>query len=53
MLETDDRYQWPVEIRELYVTDVFTNIEKEITSEVKLWSWVDFCGVGHLIYDVY
>lgn len=53
MIETDDSCQWPQEVRELYVTDVFTNIETENTTGYKLWSWVDFCGIGHLMYDVY
>lgn len=53
MIETDDSCQWPQEVRELYVTDVFTNIETENTTGCKLWSWVDFCGIGHLMYDVY
>ena len=53
MLETDDSFQWPSEIRELYVTDVFTNIDTESYSQDGLWSWVDFCGIGRLLYDVY
>lgn len=53
MIETDDRCQWPAEIRELYVTDVFTHIDIDNSSGIMLWSWVDFCGIGHLIYDVY
>ena len=53
MIETDDSCQWPKEIRELYVTDVFTQLEPEDSSRDILWNWVDFCGIGHLIYDVY
>lgn len=53
MIETDDSCQWPKEIRELYVTDVFTQLEPEVSSGEILWNWVDFCGIGHLIYDVY
>ena len=32
MIETDDSCQWPKEIRELYVTDVFTQLEPEDSS---------------------
>lgn len=53
MVETDDSCQWPKEIRELYVTDVFTHINSDNAMGNVLWSWVDFCGIGHLIYDVY
>ena len=53
MIETDDSCQWPKEIRELYVTDVFTHIDTDNSSGEVLWSWVDFCGIGHLLYDVY
>lgn len=52
MIETDDSCQWPKEIRELYVTDVFTHLVPDNTGRI-LWNWVDFCGIGHLIYDVY
>ena len=52
MIETDDSCQWPKEIRELYVTDVFTHLLPDNTGRI-LWNWVDFCGIGHLIYDVY
>ena len=52
MVETDDSCQWPKEIRELYVTDVFTHLVPDNAGE-SLWNWVDFCGIGHLIYDVY
>ncbi|WP_031548894.1 UvrD-helicase domain-containing protein [Oribacterium sp. FC2011] len=53
MLETEDHFQWPIEIHELYVTDVFSNIEFENDIIRDIWSWVDFCGVGRLVYDVY
>lgn len=53
MIETNDSCQWPAEIRELYVTDVFTQIDQEKVSNGYLWNWVDFCGIGRLIYDVY
>ena len=52
MIETDDSCQWPKEIRELYVTDVFTHLVPDNTGRI-LWNWVEFCGIGHLIYDVY
>lgn len=52
MVETDDSCQWPKEIRELYVTDVFAHLVPDNTGRI-LWNWVDFCGIGHLIYDVY
>lgn len=52
MIETDDSCQWPKEIRELYVTDVYTHLLPDNTGKI-LWNWVDFCGIGHLIYDVY
>ena len=52
MIETDDSCQWPKEIRELYVTDVFTHLLPDNTGRI-LWNWVYFCGIGHLIYDVY
>lgn len=53
MIETDDSCQWPGEIRELYVTDVFSHIDSSDGKTDSLWSWVDFCGIGHLVYDVY
>lgn len=52
MIETNDSCQWPREIKEIYVADVFTNIGNENDKE-QLWNWVDFCGIGHLIYDIY
>lgn len=55
MIETDDSCKWPGEIRELYVTDVFSHIASDSLNGAtdSIWSWVDFCGIGHLIYDVY
>lgn len=56
---TDDVFQWPCEIRDLYVNDVFTNIHESVTvddarvSQDNVWTWIDFCGLGRLIYDVY
>ena len=59
LLETSDNQQWPTEIRDLYVSDTFTNIDKAIAEEEtdnidgKVWNWVDFCGLGRLVFDVY
>ncbi len=53
MIVTDDSCQWPKEIRELYVTDVYTHIEGDNSTQNVLWNWVEFCGIGHLLYDVY
>ena len=59
MLQTDDNWQWPAEIRELYVTDVYTHLSETINTnlnaqmEEKVWNWVEFCGLGRLVYDIY
>ena len=59
LIRSDDYYQWPYEIRELYVSDVYTNISEAflsddtVLSSGNVWNWVDFCGLGHLVYDVY
>lgn len=59
LLDTDDSFQWPAEVRELYVTDVYTHIGDQITEtesalgKGNVWNWVDFCGLGRLVYDVY
>lgn len=59
LTKTEDRWQWPYEIRELYVSNVYTHIEEQITkddsikAEGNIWNWVDFCGFGHLVYDSY
>lgn len=59
LLETSDNQQWPTEIRDLYVSDIFTNIDRAIAEEEtdniggKIWNWVDFCGLGRLVFDIY
>ena len=59
LTKTEDRWQWPYEIRELYVSNMYTHINDQITkddsikAEGNIWNWVDFCGFGHLIYDTY
>lgn len=59
LVGTEDYYQWPAEIRELYVTEVYTyisDIVKDDKTEIgigNVWNWVDFCGLGRLVYDVY
>lgn len=56
LIQTDDKCQWPCEIRELYVTDVFSQItDNEMREDLSsvTWNWVEFCGMGRMIYDVY
>ena len=59
LLDTDDRFQWPHEIRDIYVNDVYTFISENISNSNhalgldNVWNWVDFCGLGRLVYDVY
>lgn len=59
ILCTDDTRQWPAEIRELYVADVFTNIDERVTMDDRavgsdcVWNWVAFYGMGRMVFDVY
>lgn len=56
LIQTDDSCQWPYEIRELYVTDVFSQItENQHQTDLSsvMWNWVEFCGMGRFLYDVY
>lgn len=56
LIQTDDHCQWPYEIRELYVTDVFSQINDNVSEHDMssvTWNWVEFCGMGRMVYDVY
>ena len=56
LIQTDDQCQWPYEIRELYVTDVFSQIDDNVSNKDMssvTWNWVEFCGMGRMVYDVY
>lgn len=59
MIRIDDYSQYPAEIRDLYVSNIYTYINPELHSNQKLnikdnvWMWVDFCGLGRLVYDCY
>ena len=46
----------PEAIEKLFVSGVYSHIEQNVDSNAipfTTWSWVDFCGLGHIIYDTY
>lgn len=51
---TRDMTVLPCSINDLYVTGVYTQYEiAENTGKMAVWVWVDFCGLGHMTYDIY
>lgn len=51
---TRDMTVLPSSINDLYVTGIYTQYEiAEDTGRMKVWVWADFCGLGHMTYDIY
>lgn len=51
IIQPEEFVQWPSYIDELYITGLFTHYSEE--DENNVWCWVDFCGLGHIYYDIY
>ena len=41
---------WPKRITDLYVSGIHSQISPDYNS---VWCWVDFCGLGNALSDVY
>ena len=51
---TKDVTLLPSSINDLYVTGRYTQYKiAENTGKMKVWVWPDFCGLGHMTYDIY